>query len=341
MPNGGSTAGDVKLGNEIAEYFQKHAADYGIYYMIWRQRIWKASDPVGQWTGMSDRGSPTANHMDHVHISVTDGTSGSGFDLGVLRSRTRRPVRRSNDETRRRRWDRSGRTQGGRSRDRPGPRRQGPVPGDGVDLTTGAGLADALTGADVVIDVSNSASISESGSRSFFDAATPRLLQAEQNAGVQHHVVLSIVGIDRAPYGYYAGKLTQEKHAGWSGAFHAPARDAVPRVRCSDLRFDGMGPAACCVPDAHAACRRCRGRRRAGRSRRSRPGRTGHGSCRSAGGAAERNGAGVRPNRGHRGVWFRSRCPASWAEPSATARCCPEPAPRWDPRRSVSGCANS
>ncbi len=82
----------------------------------------------------------------------------------------------------------------------------------GVDLTTGAGLADALTGADVVIDVSNSASISESGSRSFFDAATPRLLQAEQNAGVQHHVVLSIVGIDRAPYGYYAGKLTQEKH---------------------------------------------------------------------------------------------------------------------------------
>ncbi len=86
MPNGGSTAGDVKLGNEIAEYFQKHAADYGIYYMIWRQRIWKASDPVGQWTGMSDRGSPTGNHMDHVHISVTDGTSGSGFDLGVLRS---------------------------------------------------------------------------------------------------------------------------------------------------------------------------------------------------------------------------------------------------------------
>lgn len=87
MPNGGSTAGDVKLGNEIAEYFQKHAADYGIYYMIWRQRIWKASDPVSQWTGMSDRGSPTANHMDHVHISVTDGTSGSGFDLGVLRSK--------------------------------------------------------------------------------------------------------------------------------------------------------------------------------------------------------------------------------------------------------------
>ncbi|MFN8125359.1 MAG: hypothetical protein U0R64_02425 [Candidatus Nanopelagicales bacterium] len=86
MPHGGATAGDVKLGNEIAEYFQKHAADYGIYYMIWRQRIWKASDPVGQWTGMSDRGSPTANHMDHVHISVTDGTSGSGFDLGVLRA---------------------------------------------------------------------------------------------------------------------------------------------------------------------------------------------------------------------------------------------------------------
>lgn len=86
MPNGGAPK-DVAIGDSIARYFQKNAAEYGIYYMIWRQRIWKASDPVGQWTGMSDRGSPTANHMDHVHISVTDGTSGSGFELAELRSR--------------------------------------------------------------------------------------------------------------------------------------------------------------------------------------------------------------------------------------------------------------
>lgn len=86
MPNGGAGKADVALGDEIAEYFQENAAEYGIYYMIWRQRMWKASDPVGQWTGMSDRGSPTANHMDHVHISVTNGSSGTGFELAELRS---------------------------------------------------------------------------------------------------------------------------------------------------------------------------------------------------------------------------------------------------------------
>jgi len=86
MPAGGGTAEDVALGDDIARYFQENAADYGIYYMIWRQRIWKNGDPIGQWTGMSDRGSPTANHMDHVHITVTDGTSGRGFDLAVQRS---------------------------------------------------------------------------------------------------------------------------------------------------------------------------------------------------------------------------------------------------------------
>lgn len=85
MPNGGAGS-DVALGNEVAKYFQENAAEYGIYYMIWRQRMWKASDPIGQWTGMSDRGSPTANHMDHVHISVTNGNSGTGFELAELRS---------------------------------------------------------------------------------------------------------------------------------------------------------------------------------------------------------------------------------------------------------------
>jgi hypothetical protein len=80
MPHDGTTDADVALGNEIAHYFQEHAAEYGIYYMIWRQRIWKANDPTGQWTAMSDRGSPTANHMDHVHVSVTNGRVGTAFD---------------------------------------------------------------------------------------------------------------------------------------------------------------------------------------------------------------------------------------------------------------------
>lgn len=78
MPNGGSGS-DVQLGNEIARYFQKHAKEYGIYYMLWRQKMWKAGDPVGAWTSVSDRGSPTANHMDHVHITVENGHAGTAW----------------------------------------------------------------------------------------------------------------------------------------------------------------------------------------------------------------------------------------------------------------------
>lgn len=78
MPNGG-TGGDVRLGNEIAKYFQKHAKEYGIYYMLWRQQMWKTGDPVGDWTSVSDRGDPTSNHMDHVHISVTNGSDGTAW----------------------------------------------------------------------------------------------------------------------------------------------------------------------------------------------------------------------------------------------------------------------
>jgi hypothetical protein len=81
MPNGGRGS-DVALGNEIAAYFQKRAKEYGVYYMIWRQRMWTSGSKPGSWSGMSDRGSPTANHMDHVHISVKDG--GSATILGAL-----------------------------------------------------------------------------------------------------------------------------------------------------------------------------------------------------------------------------------------------------------------
>lgn len=88
MPTAGHSKESVKLGNEIAAYFQKHAAEYGIYYMIWRQRIWMASNPVGQWSTVSNRGDWTANHMDHVHISVTNGTSGTAWEALVLQART-------------------------------------------------------------------------------------------------------------------------------------------------------------------------------------------------------------------------------------------------------------
>ena len=81
----------------------------------------------------------------------------------------------------------------------------------GVDLTTGAGLDAALDGADAVIDVSNIITFSRSKSVGFFEAATGHLLAAGQRAGVGHHVVLSIVGVDRVDLGYYFGKRRQEE----------------------------------------------------------------------------------------------------------------------------------
>ncbi|MFC5788873.1 3-beta hydroxysteroid dehydrogenase [Agromyces tardus] len=81
----------------------------------------------------------------------------------------------------------------------------------GVDLVAGDGLADALAGVDTVIDVSSTETLSDAASRAFFGAVTRNLLAAEVDAGVGHHVALSIVGTDLAPYGYYAGKLLQEQ----------------------------------------------------------------------------------------------------------------------------------
>lgn len=82
---------------------------------------------------------------------------------------------------------------------------------EGIDLTTGAGLDTALAGVDAVIDVSNITSMSRKSAERFFTTASRTLLAAERAAGVRHHVLLSIVGIDRAPYGYYAAKLAQER----------------------------------------------------------------------------------------------------------------------------------
>ncbi|WEK61332.1 MAG: NAD-dependent epimerase/dehydratase family protein [Candidatus Microbacterium colombiense] len=82
---------------------------------------------------------------------------------------------------------------------------------NGADVLTGAGLADALGGADAVIDVTNLTTLSAAKARSFFDTATRNLLAAEKSAGVGHHVALSIVGIDGIDASYYAGKLAQER----------------------------------------------------------------------------------------------------------------------------------
>src|SRR5688572_33210322 len=70
-------------------------------------------------------------------------------------------------------------------------------PDSGVNTLTGAGLAQALAGAQVVVDVSNSPSFEDEAVMKFFQTSTRNLLDFEATAGVQHHVVLSVVGTDR------------------------------------------------------------------------------------------------------------------------------------------------
>ncbi|GAA3947220.1 SDR family oxidoreductase [Actinoplanes auranticolor] len=81
----------------------------------------------------------------------------------------------------------------------------------GVDLVTGAGLDAALAGVEATIDVSNVTTMKRAEAVGFFERAGRQLLDAAARAGVRHHVVLSIVGIDRVRTGYYQGKLRQEE----------------------------------------------------------------------------------------------------------------------------------
>jgi uncharacterized protein YbjT (DUF2867 family) len=85
-------------------------------------------------------------------------------------------------------------------------------PDSGVNTLTGEGLADVLTGAAVVVDVSNSPSFEGAAVLKFFETSTANLLAAEAAAGVGHHVAMSVVGSDRAPdSGYLRAKVAQEK----------------------------------------------------------------------------------------------------------------------------------
>jgi uncharacterized protein YbjT (DUF2867 family) len=85
-------------------------------------------------------------------------------------------------------------------------------PSTGVNTLTGAGLAGALAGASVVIDVSNLRSSDAGALLEFFETSTRNLLASEYRAGVGHHVALSVVGADRMPgSGYMRAKVAQEK----------------------------------------------------------------------------------------------------------------------------------
>ncbi len=85
-------------------------------------------------------------------------------------------------------------------------------PDSGVNTLTGDGLAEALEGASVVVDVSNSPSFDDAAVLEFFETSTRNLLTAEAAAGVEHHVALSVVGTERlSESGYFRAKIAQEK----------------------------------------------------------------------------------------------------------------------------------
>jgi uncharacterized protein YbjT (DUF2867 family) len=85
------------------------------------------------------------------------------------------------------------------------------APNTGVNTLTGEGLAEALEGAHVVVDVANAPAWSDSEVLDFFQTSSRNLLAAEAAAGVGHHVTLSVVGTDRLPdSGYFRAKLAQE-----------------------------------------------------------------------------------------------------------------------------------
>ncbi|MGO4133066.1 SDR family oxidoreductase [Rhizobium leguminosarum] len=85
-------------------------------------------------------------------------------------------------------------------------------PNSGVNTITGEGLAEALFGAEIVLDLANSPSFEDKAVLEFFETSGRNLLAAEKFAGVRHHIALSVVGTERLQEsGYFRGKLAQEK----------------------------------------------------------------------------------------------------------------------------------
>lgn len=69
----------VAAGDRLASYLAENAGRFGVAYVIWQQRIWSPARSAEGWRLMPDRGSPTQNHMDHVHLSLTGEPVGGGF----------------------------------------------------------------------------------------------------------------------------------------------------------------------------------------------------------------------------------------------------------------------
>ncbi|HEY2642385.1 MAG TPA: NAD(P)H-binding protein [Galbitalea sp.] len=115
----------------------------------------------------------------------------------------------------------------------------------GFDLMEASGLSTTLTGVDAVVDASGPAGSSGTASVRFFTTVTSNLLRAEEEAGVQHHVALSIVGAAKINAGYYAGKKAQENLVSaadipWTilraTQFHEFAAQLIPRGRVGPIQ---------------------------------------------------------------------------------------------------------
>jgi len=115
-------------------------------------------------------------------------------------------------------------------------------PKTGVDATTGRGLAEALTGTEVLVDVANSPSFEDAPVLAFFENSGRNLARAEKEAGVRHHVALSVVGTDRLQdSGYLRAKLAQEGLIKASGIPYTI-------VRATQF-FEFLGPIAAAADD--------------------------------------------------------------------------------------------
>ena len=130
----------------------------------------------------------------------------------------------------------------------------------GVNAVTGAGLADALAGAEVVVDASNSPSFEDAAVLEFFETSTRNLLAAEADAGVRHHLVVSIVGADRVAHsGYLRAKVAQEKLIRSAGIPYTIVRATqfFEFVGTIIAQFPTDGQTGRCLYPAHFGGRRC------------------------------------------------------------------------------------
>ena len=125
-------------------------------------------------------------------------------------------------------------------------------PKSGVNTITGEGVKEAVSGAQVVIDLANSPSFEDKAVLEFFQTSGRNLLAAEAAAGVRHHVALSIVGTDRLQSsGYFRGKMAQEELIAESGIAYTIVRSTQFFEFTAGIAQAGMVGQVAHVPTAY------------------------------------------------------------------------------------------